>query len=365
MPSEADRELALQGWMRSQAGLPLKKSHRAALQRCKVQGQARRTDWRIAKTGLVKRLARIGRSLPAGVDLEQRSEVLLRSLSAVQGTAGGVTIPEGFVTSLEVNMLAFGGILNVADVLRTASGNDMLWPTADDTSNEGEILGESVQQNTADPSFKGVTFRAYKFSSKMVKVPYELLEDSAFDLAIFLGQILGERLGRAQNRKFTVGTGASEPKGIVTAATLGITSAASGAIADTELIRLQHSVDPAYRNGAAFMMHDNVILAIRQLKDLQGRFIWQPGLVDGAPDRLLNSPVVVNQHMDSTVATTKKTVLYGQLSKYKVRQVNNVRMRRLDERYAEYDQVAFLGLVRADGNLIDAGTAPVKYLVQV
>jgi HK97 family phage major capsid protein len=57
-------------------------------------------------------------------------------------------------------------------------------------------------------------------------------------------------------------------------------------------------------------------------------------------------------------------MLFGNLKKYKVRQVREIRMYRLQERYRDNDQDGFVAFGRQDGNLLDAGTAPVKKLTQ-
>jgi HK97 family phage major capsid protein len=110
-------------------------------------------------------------------------------------------------------------------------------------------------------------------------------------------------------------------------------------------------------------MHDQILLKIKQLKDGFGRYLWQAGLAYGTPDTLDGDPIFINQSMDSTVASTKKTVAYGALKKYKIRDVSSIRLRRLVERYADADQEAFVLFARADGNLLDAGTHPIKYMV--
>jgi HK97 family phage major capsid protein len=244
---------------------------------------------------------------------------------------------------------------------RTASGEPLSWPTADDTTNTGVQLGESTSiGSSVDPSFGKVIWNAYKFSSKAILVPYELIQDSVFNLPAVLGSMLGERLGRITNTKFTTGSGASTAKGIVTCATSF--SAATTAVGADDLIGLQHSVDPAYRMGASFMMHDSIILAIRKLKDGQGQYLWQSGLRDGAPDRILGAGITINQDMDSTTTSGKKSILYGQLSAYKIRTVGEIRLYRLEERYRDTDQDGFVAFTREDGNLLTAGTAPIKYL---
>lgn len=302
-----------------------------------------------------------------GFDLRNNYREVQREFRAAQttatGSSGGFLIPEGFVSSLERALLEFGGARQVSEVMRTATGNDLPWPTSNDTSNKGEIIGENTTQNEQAIAFAQIIFKAYKYSSKMVKIPFELLQDSAIDLASLTGTILGERIGRIQNDHFTTGTGAGQPKGIVTASTLGVTAASATAIKGDELIDLIHAVDPAYRIGSGFMMHDSIFLAISKLKDGQGQYLFQ-GLVDATRLMVKGYPVTINQSMQSSVATATKTILFGQLRKYKIRDAGEVRLIRLDERYAELDQVAFVAFMRSDGNLLDAGVAPVKHLLQ-
>ena len=152
----------------------------------------------------------------------------------------------------------------------------------------------------------------------------------------------------------------------IDAATVGKTTASATAITSDELLDLQHSVDRAYRDqpGVGWMFHDNVALALRKLKDSNGRYHWVDGMQAGQPSQLFTKPVSINNDMASSIATGNITALFGQFTKYKVRQVGTVRIRRLMERHAENDQEAFIGFQEADGKLIDAGVAPVKSLQQ-
>ena len=240
----------------------------------------------------------------------------------------------------------------------------MPWPSVNDTTVKGRLLAENTGVTTTDVAFGSTTMHAFKFSSDLVLVSAELMQDSAFDLAMILGSLLGERLGRILADYYTTGTGSSQPQGIVTGATLGVTAASATAIAADEIYKLKHSVDPAYRNGAGWMMHDQVLLYVKLLKDGQGRYLWQSSLAGGAPDTIDGQPLTINQSMASSVATTNKTMLYGDFSKFKIREVGEIRLRRLVERYADVDQEGFVAFFRADSRLIDGGTHPIKYLVQ-
>ncbi len=350
--------LAMQAWMRVQAGSEPTQAERNACEQLNFNPGRRHLDIAVLDTDGLRAFMRNRRNGRNGID--QRA-----SMGAVTGSTGGYFVPEGFVASFEQALLAYGGMLNVAEVIRTDSGNDIPWPTVNDTSNEGEQIGESVSIGPSVPPAVGrILFGAYKFHSKALLVARELLEDAAIDVPSLIGEMLGTRLGRVTNSKCTTGTGAGTIRGVVTGATLGKTAASSTAIAASELLDLIHSVDPAYRENARFMMHDAIILHVRKLVGGDGQFLWQPSMQDGVPDRLHGFPVTVNQNMASSIASAAKTVLFGDLSKYKVRQVRGIRFVRMEERYADTDEVGFDAFLRQDGNLIDAGTHPVKYLQQ-
>ena len=112
------------------------------------------------------------------------------------------------------------------------------------------------------------------------------------------------------------------------------------------------------------MMHDNIILALRKLKDSTNQYLWQPGLQAGAPDRLLGFPVAVNNNMASSMAANALTVLFGAFRKFVVREVRSIRYYRLEERYRDNDQTGFVAFHRYDSRVLDAGTNPIKVLKQ-
>lgn len=285
-----------------------------------------------------------------------------RAQSVGTTTAGGFLVPEGFSNALEESMLAFGGMREVATVIKTASGQVLPWPTVNDTANKGAILAENAAITEQDFTFAEVQLDAYKYTSKLVKVSIELLQDSAFDLASYLARALGERIARITNEHFTTGTGTAQPNGIVTASSVGKTGAAGQVttIIYEDLVDLQHSVDPAYRRNAKWMMSDTMLKTIKKLKDSDGRPLWSSGISVKEPDTILGQPYVINQDI-AVPAASAKSLIYGALDKYIVRDVLGVTVRRLDERYADNLQVGFFAVTRTDGELLDAGTDPVKH----
>ena len=280
---------------------------------------------------------------------------------------GHYTLAINGLQALERAMLQFGGMRQVATVVRTDNGNDLQWPTTNDTSNTGALLGETLEHTELDITFDELVLNAFKYTSRLVKVSVEYLQDNAINAPEVIGSMLGERIGRITNEHFTTGDGSSKPLGIIAAATSSaITTAGAETITYDNIIDLVHSVDPAYRNGARFMFNDTTLKILKKIKvaqfsgDTAGYPLWRAGFATGEPDTIDGFGYVINQQVAS--GNSSKAIAFGQLSKYLIRDVKDVTLVRLDERYAEFGMVGFLAFSRHDGDLLDAGTHPVKYL---
>jgi HK97 family phage major capsid protein len=312
-----------------------------------------------------------------------------RAFAAGTANVGGATVPQDFYPVLDIALKATGCMWASSEIISTDNGRTLPYPTMNYTAVAATIIGEgSAATLDSSTPFGSVSLGAYTYRSPMLPVSIELLDDTAFDESQLIFRPLTESIVRGTNAHFTTGTGTSQPKGIVTAAVsgkVGTTGQTLTVIYD-DLVDLVHSVDPAYRTPGdlsyapnvqstteelakyatkvGFMMKDASVAVVRKLKDSQGMPIWLPsyqvGITAAIPDRLLGYPVWVNQDM-ATMAANAKSILFGRLDKYKIRRVKDIRLLRLVERYADLLQVGFNMFLRADGNLIDAGTNPVKY----
>jgi HK97 family phage major capsid protein len=289
----------------------------------------------------------------------------------VTTTAGGYLISNEMNRALEEARLYYGPMLQVSTVIRTDTGANLPFPTFNGTSTKGRILGINTQITQTDPAFGQMVLGAFKYSSDGVLVPEELLQDSGVNISEFLGRALGERIGRILNEHFTTGTGTTLPFGVVvqaTAVNLGTgTAAGFGSSTDgtayRNFLKILHGVDIAYRRGGdsvGWMLNDATLQVIAGLTDSQGRPLWQPSLVAGEPDRFMGYRIFINNDMTSTFANNARTVLFGDFSKYYVREVRGVQILSSRERFIDFHQTLFLAFGRYDGNLLNAGTGPVK-----
>jgi HK97 family phage major capsid protein len=300
------------------------------------------------------------RSLQAGLN----KETIKAAAGVGTGAAGGYLVPPEFRNTLVEQMTFVAAMRQYAEVITTDTGANLPWPTVDDTAQEGAILGENTQVSEQDVTFGQNSLDAYMYTSKLVRVSLQLLNDNAFNLNTWLPGALGRRIGRVQNRHYTVGTGTGQPDGVVTSATVGVTTtgsfASTGGVGYDNLIDLIDSIDPSYINGnTRFMLHQATRKVFRKLKDSQNRPLWEPSLQVGAPDTLLGYPVTLNNYMP-TPAVNAKAILFGDINAaYLIRDVSDVAVMRLTERYADFLQVGFLAFQRSDGTLQNASAAKV------
>lgn len=311
----------------------------------------------IANGGDVSELSSEERSvLKAGV-----SE--FRAQTAGTTTAGGYTVPVELSAEIVKSMAATGPMYgDIARVLTTSGGNQINIPTVNDTSVTAVAHTEAAaltDDGGSDVTFGQKRLDAYVYDTEFLRFSMELAQDSILNVESLLGTLLGERLGKIANAQLTTGTGSSAPNGVVTASSLGVTAAATAAVTADELIDLVHSVDPAYRAGAAFMFNDSTLKAIRKLKDGDGNYLWSMGNVQqGVPGSLLGYNYYVNQAMDS-LAAAKKIAVFGDFKKYIVRKVGAPVIGVMRERF--WPDLGIAGLIRFDGELMD--TAAMKHLI--
>jgi len=298
---------------------------------------------------------------------DQDWAIVRNTMSTTTSSEGGYTVAQEWATTVLDALKAYGGMRSVSEIIQTSGVGQLNYATSDGTAEVGEIIAENTTATSADISFGTKSLVAYKYSSKVVAVPFELLQDSNVDVEAFVRARLATRLGRITNTHFTTGTGSSQPNGVITAATTGYTAANSTSqvttILYTSLVELIHSIDPAYRtNGnCKFMMNDSTVKKLRQILDGQSRPIFVPGyetgVPGGAPDRLLGYEIVVNQDV-AAMAASAKSIAFGDFSYYKIRDVMEMQMFRFtDSAYTKLGQVGFLAWMRAGGNLIDVGCA--------
>lgn len=284
-----------------------------------------------------------------------------RAQSVGTDSEGGFTVPEIFRQKLVDRLVAFGGVAPEVETLTTAGGEDMRWPTLDDTANTGEIAAENTAPaGGADLVFGEITLGAFRYvapgaSALPLRVSVELLQDSAFDIAALVERKLGERIARQQAEHWVSGAGTTEPFGIDT--NTNTTEHTAATIDKDRLIDTLHAVDPAYRAGAVWTFSDGTLAEVRKLEDTTGRPLLQPFATSSietvAGFQLLGHRVVIDQAWnDYTDGTAQTWGAFGDLREgYVIRRVRDLQLIVNPFSRANEGQVEYVLWARADGNV--------------
>ena len=286
-------------------------------------------------------------------------------------TEGKELVATDFMREWELAGKAIGGLKSVCRVVRTTTGDDLSWPLGDDTGNPASIVGEESSISFADVATSDKVFGAYKYQAHQ-KVSQEFLEDNAVNFSSMIGGMLGTRHARGHNAHATTGDGSSKPAGFAhptvggNIVDLGAPPSPARLSADN-IFEMFESLDPFYRQRAVWMAHDATISGIRQMvvtSDANAH-LWIPDFTSGHnSDRILGLPVVVNQDMN-TVGADNESIALGDFSRYVWREVNSIRVQRLDELYRANDQTAFTSFTRADGGILKPSSTASLVPIQV
>lgn len=310
-------------------------------------------------------LAAVALYMRYGNNVTAEQAVSIRNaMSTTTGSEGGYTVPSEIAAMVIEKLKAFGGMREVAQIITTETGNPLSFPTSDGTGEVGEIVGENGAASGGDITFGTLPLNVFMYSSKKIALPVQLIQDSAIDVIALVVNRLATRIARIQNTHFTVGGGTTVPDGIVPKASTGKTGTTGQTLSVIydDLVDLKHSVNRAYRRNASYMMNDLSVAIVNKLKDTTGRPIWTPAITADAPDMLNGHPIVVNDDM-AVMSANAKSIAFGDLSQYAIRDVaNSTSLRRFDDSaFALNGQVGFCGWTRSGGNLLD--TAAVKLYV--
>lgn len=274
----------------------------------------------------------------------------LAALQVGTDSEGGYVVPESFETKLVTLLQSANPFRGLANVIKTASDRNI--PVESSVGTFAYVAEEAAYGNV-DPAFGRVIIGSHK-SGGIVKVSEELLQDSFFNLETYLANVAGRRFATLEEASFCNGTGSAQPQGIFNPTYANnVTGAvsASAAITADDLINTFHSLTRPYRANAAWVLGDDAVKIIRKLVDGNGQYVWQPGLVAGAPDTIFGRPVIVSSAV-TAAAPTVKSIVFGDLGYYTIADRAGISAQKLIELYAANGQVGYKFTARNDAKVV-------------
>jgi HK97 family phage major capsid protein len=279
----------------------------------------------------------------------------LRANLTTSDDKGGYLVPETFSTKVIELEKTYGELLQYVETMQTSTGEKVFMPTLDDTTSEASLLGEDTDADEVDLTFGEFEISSYDYTSGIFRISNKLIRDSRVDVVAMIQKSIAARFGRKKMKDATVGTGSSQPQGIITYlnATAGQRVAgAATAITFDKLLDLMDVLDSAYQTNGRFMLNKTTLKDLRVLKDSQGRYIWQgPDARTAAPALIFDKPYVINNYM-ANIGANALSVVFGDLNAgYLSRPVGTVSLKRFEEKYGAKNQIGFVAFQSWDSKV--------------
>lgn len=316
----------------------------------------------------------LGSAADAGPDLggfidgyvRHGRETELKALSSAVGADGGFAVPQQIDALIARRLLEISPIRSVASVVRTGtSGFRRLVSTGGAAS--GWVSETGARPETASPKLAEIVPPSGELYANP-SATQAMLDDAAFDVEGWLANEIATEFARAEGAAFVNGTGINQPKGF-----LGATLSAAGdntrafgslqfigsgnatgfdAAPEAKLIDLVFQLKAPLRQGAVWVMNSATLAVIRKLRSADGAFLWQPGLIEGQPDRLLGYPVVEAEDMPDVAANACPIAFGNFRAGYLIAERRQTTI--LRDPYTNKPYVQFYATRRVGGQVMDS-----------
>ena len=280
-----------------------------------------------------------------------------RALQADSDEAGGFTVPpEMFVNQFiqAVDDLVF--IRGLATKHTIAKAESLGAPSLDADPSDADWTAEILtgsEDTTMDFGKRDLTPHPL---AKRLKVSRKLLRTSGIDVEALVRERLAYKFGVTQEKAFLTGSGSNQPLGVFTASSLGISTDRDVSNGNTNsaftfdgLINVKFSLKGSYMTRAQWVFHRDAVKMVAKLKDGEGQYIWRQSVMVGEPDRLLGLPFMMSEYAPNTFTTGLYVGILGDFAQYWIVDALSMEIQRIDELYAETNQVGFIARLETDG----------------
>lgn len=182
------------------------------------------------------------------------------------------------------------------------------------------------------------------------KVSVSLINNSQFDIVSYVVNKVAESIALFLEKEIISGAGTDKMTGILTESKLVKTVETAGDVPTAdEFIATQVEVPQQYQAGAMWLVSNKTLLAMRQMRDENGRYFLQNDLTNGFGYTFLGKPVMVSDQMKDT------NVVYGDFSGYFVNIHEGSSIKVLNEKYADEHAVGVVAWLEVDGKVMEEG----------
>jgi HK97 family phage major capsid protein len=181
------------------------------------------------------------------------------------------------------------------------------------------------------------------------KVSVSLINNSQFDIVSYVVNKVAESIALFLEKEIISGEGTTKMTGVLVDTLVKAVDTVGDTPTADEFIAIQVAVPQQYQVGAMWLVSNKTLLAMRQMKDENGRYFLQNDLTNGFGYTFLGKPVMVSDQMVDT------NVVYGDFSGYFVNIHEGSSIKVLNEKYADEHAVGVVAWLEVDGKVMEEG----------
>lgn len=299
-------------------------------------------------------------------NLESLSVDERKAMSVGSDPDGGYLVPAPTVGHIVAKVYEQSVIRQLASV-QTISTNELEGIVDNDEAEAGWVAEMDARNDTGTPQVGKYRIEAHEMYAQP-KVTQKLIDDAAVDVEVWLAGKVADKFARVEGAAFMTGNGVGKPRGIFaypTAATGDDTRAwgtfehvktgANGDFHTTKADPLQDLIGAfrdRYLQNATFLMRREVRTRIRKMKEATSdRYLWEPSLQAGQPDRLLGYPARVDQYVPALSAGSLSLGFGDFREAYTI--VDRIGIRTLRDPYTAKPYIRFYSTRRTGGGAVN------------
>ena len=301
-----------------------------------------------------------------GTPLDNLSSDERKAMSAGSDPDGGYLLPPSTVGRM-VSKLYEQSTMRQLATEQTISTDKLEGIVDNNEADAGWVSELGTRSDTTTPQVGKYEIGAHEMYA-MPKASQKILDDAATNVEAWLAGKVADKFARVEGAGFTTGTGVGQPRGLfsyTTAATGDdsrawgqfehVVTGANGAFHTTKADPLQDLIGAfkdQYLNGASWLMRRELRTDIRKMKEATSdRYLWEPSLQMGQPDRLLGYPARVDQYVPAK-ATGSLSLAFGNFAEaYTI--VDRMGIRTLRDPYTAKPYVVFYSTKRTGGGAVN------------
>lgn len=278
----------------------------------------------------------------------------IRNLTA--GNNGGiisVTIASDIIDTVKelCPLLDHADIYHVAGELRlpkfkatSSSAGGVATPITASYVNEFTELTESTAQ------FETINL-TNQIIGVLVKMSKSLLNRANFDVRSFIVNKVAKTIVEFLEKEMLIAN-AGKIQGAINT-TNEVVAANQDKFDTTDLVDLQMAIPSAYQKNCMWIMHKDILKALRKLKTADGQFILNADVTAPFGYTILGKPVYLSDSMPKNIAAGQNVMLYMDASGYAVKMTKSMEIQMLMEKYATQYAVGICAYVEIDAKIAD------------